>query len=157
MLNNYTKNRLLPPPEKKKYSKEHLLLLIYIYYFKNILSISDIQTLLNPITDRYFSNQEGWDLQDVYSEVFSMEKGQIEHLQKDLVRCYNVSSQTFQQAPAEDRDYLQLFSFLCLLSFDVYVKKMLLEKIIDDISKNDLKNPDMKKAEKKPDKKTDKK
>ena len=157
MINNYTKNRLLPPPEKKKYSKEHLLLLIYIYYFKNILSISDIQTLLNPITDRYFSNQEGWDLQDVYSEVFSMEKGQIEHLQKDLVRCYNVSSQTFQQAPDEDRDYLQLFSFLCLLSFDVYVKKMLLEKIIDDISKNDLKNPDMKKAEKKPDKKTDKK
>ena len=157
MINNYTKNRLLPPPEKKKYSKEHLLLLIYIYYFKNILSISDIQTLLNPITDRYFSNQEGWDLQDVYSEVFSMEKGQIEHLQKDLVRCYNVSSQTFQQAPAEDRDYLQLFSFLCLLSFDVYVKKMLLEKIIDNISKNDLKNPDMKKAEKKPDKKTDKK
>lgn len=157
MINNYTKNRLLPPPEKKKYSKEHLLLLIYIYYFKNILSISDIQTLLNPITDRYFSNQEGWDLQDVYSEVFSMEKGQIEHLQKDLVRCYNVSSQTFQQAPAEDRDYLQLFSFLCLLSFDVYVKKMLLEKIIDDISENNLKNPDMKKAEKKPDKKTDKK
>ena len=51
MINNYAKNDLLPPPEKKKYSKEHLLTLIFIYYFKNILSISDIQTILNPLTE----------------------------------------------------------------------------------------------------------
>ena len=30
MINNYTKNDLLPPPVKKKYSKEHMLLLIFI-------------------------------------------------------------------------------------------------------------------------------
>ena len=47
-------NNLLPPPEKKKYTKEHVLTLIFIYYFKNILSISDIQSILNPITDKYF-------------------------------------------------------------------------------------------------------
>ena len=50
MINNYAKNKLLPSPEKKRYSKEHLLMLIFIYYFKNILSISDIQALLSPIT-----------------------------------------------------------------------------------------------------------
>ena len=33
MINNYTKNDLIPPPDKKKYSKEHVLLLIFIYYF----------------------------------------------------------------------------------------------------------------------------
>ena len=54
MINNYAKNRLLPPPEKKKYSREHMLLLIFIYYFKNILSISDIQSLLTPLTEKYF-------------------------------------------------------------------------------------------------------
>ena len=43
MINNYAKNDLLPPSEKKKYTKEHVLTLIFIYYFKNILSISDIQ------------------------------------------------------------------------------------------------------------------
>ena len=42
MINNYAKNNLIPPPEKKKYTKEHILCLIFIYYFKNILSISDI-------------------------------------------------------------------------------------------------------------------
>ena len=40
MINNYTKNHLLPPPVKKKYSKNHIYLLIYIYYLKNFLSIN---------------------------------------------------------------------------------------------------------------------
>ena len=31
MINNYTKNNLLPPPEKKKYSRDHMILLIFIY------------------------------------------------------------------------------------------------------------------------------
>ena len=58
MINNYAKNKLLPPPVKKKYSPEHMMLLVFIYYFKNILSITDIQTLLAPITDRYFGHGE---------------------------------------------------------------------------------------------------
>ena len=48
MINNYAKNNLLPSPVKKKYSKEHIYILTFIYYFKNILSISDIQKMLNP-------------------------------------------------------------------------------------------------------------
>ncbi len=51
MINNYAKNNLLPPPVKKKYSKEHLLVMIFIYYFKNFLSIKDIETMLTPITE----------------------------------------------------------------------------------------------------------
>ena len=49
MINNYTKNKLLPPSNKKKYSREHIFLLIMIYYLKSILSISDIQSLLEPL------------------------------------------------------------------------------------------------------------
>ncbi len=52
MINNYAKNNLLPPPVKKKYSKEHVLVMIFIYYFKNILAIKDIETLLNPVTEK---------------------------------------------------------------------------------------------------------
>ena len=49
MINNYAKNNLLPSPDKKKYSKEHVLTLLFIYYFKNILSINDIRSILNPL------------------------------------------------------------------------------------------------------------
>ena len=32
MINNYSKNNLLPPSDKKKYSKDHIILLIYIQF-----------------------------------------------------------------------------------------------------------------------------
>ena len=43
MINNYTKNDLLPSPVKKKYSKDHIVMLIFIYYLKNFMSITDIR------------------------------------------------------------------------------------------------------------------
>ena len=131
MINNYAKNNLLPPPVKKKYSKEHLLALIFIYYFKNILSIGDIQAILNPITDRYFASDKECNLEEIYSEVFRLEESEIKNLQKDITRKYHTSQQTFPGAPKEEQDDLQHFSFLCMLSFDVYVKKQLIKKIID--------------------------
>lgn len=131
MINNYAKNGLLPSPDKKKYSKEHLLLLIFVYYFKNILSINDIHTLLSPITEKYFRAEGDFDLTKVYTEVFSMEHSQIEHLKKDLLKRYNIAGETFSDAPEEDQQFLQQFSFICLLSFDVYCKKLLIEKLVD--------------------------
>lgn len=133
MINNYAKNNLLPPPVKKKYSREHVLLLIFIYYFKNILSIKDIETLLKPITEKYFHNGESISLTSIYEEICSMEKTQIEPLQEEIKQTYARSESTFAGAPEEDQNYLQLFSFICSLSFDVYVKKNLIEKLIDEL------------------------
>lgn len=144
MINNYAKNRLLPPPEKKKYSKEHILLLIFIYYFKSFLSISDIQSLLSPLTEKYFQKGEALDLQSIYSELFSLEKEQVNNLKKDLTKKYGTALQTFEQAPEDEQGFLQLFSFISLLSFDVYIKKQVIEKLIDQLSK-----PEPKKKEKK--------
>ena len=133
MINNYAKNNLLPPPVKKKYSKEHVLVLIFIYYFKNILSIKDIETLLKPLTEKYFHNGEDFDITSVYEEVCSLEKSRIDHLAKDIAKMYSTSAETFRDAPEEDRESLQLFSFICSLAFDVYVKKLLMEKLIDQL------------------------
>lgn len=137
MINNYAKNDLLPPPIKKKYSKEHVLVLIFIYYYKGILSISDIQTLLGPITDKYFDSDLDFNIKDIYEEVFGMERQQIERLKQDVMQKYESSTETFKDAPKESQDFLQLFSFICLLSFDVYMKKLLIEKLIDEIKETD--------------------
>lgn len=134
MINNYAKNDLLPPPIRKKYSREHVLLLIFIYYFKGVMSINDIQVLLKPITDKYFGKRGGFDLETVYREVFSMEKEEIELLKEDVRRNYGKAQQTFQDAPKEDAEFLQKFSFICLLSFDVYVKKLMIEKLVDGLA-----------------------
>ena len=134
MINNYAKNNLLPPPSKKKYSKEHVLTLIFIYYFKNILSISDIQTILNPLTEKYFGNKDDFNMLDIYNEVFSLESEESKKLLKDIGKKYNIANQTFNDFPEEDQKFLRSFSFICMLSFDVYIKKMISEQVIDDLS-----------------------
>lgn len=134
MINNYAKNELLPPPVKKKYSKEHVLLLIFIYYYKNILSINDIQILLKPITERFFQKEGDFNLESVYREAFSMEKQQVEAMKEDVLQKFKAAEETFQSAPEESRDFLRKFSFICMLSFDVYVKKLMIEKMIDELA-----------------------
>ena len=134
MINNYAKNKLLPPPEKKRYSREHILMLIIINTIKNILSISDIQSLLTPIAQKYFKSMTEKDMTYIYNEVFSMEKDQIESLKKDLLRKYKTAQDTFSDADAEDQENLKRFSFICLLSFDVYMKKMMIEHLIDGMN-----------------------
>ncbi|MEE0420457.1 MAG: DUF1836 domain-containing protein [Lachnospiraceae bacterium] len=136
MINNYAKNDLLPPPLKKKYSKEHLLVMIFIYYFKGILSITDIQALLNPITQTYFQAKSGFDMEALYNEVFSLEKTQVDKLKEDILEKYNTSRSTFQELPQAEQEFLQTFSFICLLSFDVYIKKQLIEKLVDQLPNN---------------------
>lgn len=148
MINNYAKNNLLPSPEKKRYSKDHLLMLIFIYYFKNILSITDIQKLLGPITEKYFKGEPGKDMTYVYNEVFGMENRKIDQLIKNLLKDYRFSSATFQDADEEDQEFLKRFSFICLMSFDVYIKKMIIEKMIDDISPSEARDKHKKNKDK---------
>ena len=131
MINNYAKNNLLPPPVKKKYSKEHVLMLIFIYYFKGILSISDIQEILNPIAEKYFGSEGDFNLEEIYNEVSQLEKAEVSHLQKDIARKFKVSEETFEMLSGEDQEDMQIFAFICMLSFDVYIKKQIIEKIID--------------------------
>lgn len=134
MINNYAKNNLLPSPDKKKYSKEHVLTLLFIYYFKNILSINDIRSILNPLTEKYFGNDDGFTMQDVYTEVFSLEAEESQKLLKDLGKKYKIAGETFEDFPDEDQKFLHTFSFICMLSFDVYIKKMLIERMIDNLN-----------------------
>lgn len=135
MINNYAKNKLIPSPEKKKYTSEHMLLLIFIYYFKGIMSINDIQTLMGPLTEKYFDGEGGSKLADIYEEIVRLEMGEMDQTKKDVIRKFHAAGKTFENAEGENQELLQLFSFICELSFDVYLKKLLIEKMIDDMKK----------------------
>ena len=131
MINNYAKNRLLPPPDKKKYSKDHMLLLIFIYYFKNKLTTTEIQKLLTPMTRRYFQNEDGTDMSWLYSHIMGQEPLQAKRIGEDIRRLSEDALNIFPDADAGDQEYLQLLSMVALLSCDVYMKKQLIEKLID--------------------------
>ena len=134
MINNYAKNNLLPPPLKKKYSKEHILVLIFIYYLKNILTINDIQTLLEPLTSKYFTASDGLTLEEIYQTVFQLEQQQVIWLEKDVLRKFEKAKQTFTEEEDEEKEFLQTFSFIAMLALDVYVKKQMIERMIDELN-----------------------
>ena len=135
MINNYTKNNLLPPPQKKKYSKNHMFLLIYIYYLKSVISISDIKEIINPLTEKFFKNDEtDIDLTKIYDHIFNMEMDSSKGITKDIINKYNYACEHFKDMPDDndDKDFLVKFSFICLLCSDVYIKKTIIEKLIDE-------------------------
>lgn len=148
MINNYAKNNLLPPPVKKKYSKNHILMLLFIYYYKGVLSLSDIETLLAPLNEHFFQDDSPMQLEDIYREIFSMDASLLKHMTTDIRHKFDQAQQTFRADDPksadlndQDRDYLQLYAFLCELGFDVYLKKQLMEKIIDQLREEQPKDP----------------
>ena len=131
MINNYTKNHLLPPPDKKKYSRDHILLMIFIYYFKNFLPISDIKTILGPLTDKYFHKDADLNLEAIYTTLFSKEDTFVQEVLENVMKQFHMSADLFPDAPMADQASLREFTFICMLSLDIYLKKQLIEAILD--------------------------
>ena len=133
MINNYTKNNLLPPPNKKKYSKEHMLLLIYIYYFKNFLAINDIKDILDPVSNLFFDGNGSKKMDDIYSDIVNLILENMDSQLRDIIRKSNKSNKLYSELSDEDeKKTLSKFAFICMLSFDVWVKKTIIENLVDD-------------------------
>ncbi len=148
MINNYTKNKLLPPPVKKRYSKEHIIILIYIYYLKNVISITDIQKLLYPMTERFFDKQEDStetrSMTDIYESIYELEKSEYFNIESSTARAEEITEKLF---PKEEDEYLHKMALIYLLGYDIYSKKRLIERLIDELP--DIETPeDLKKKEK---------
>ena len=138
MINNYAKNHLLPSPINKKYTPDHMIFLIYIYYLKSILSISDIQEMLQPMSELYSRKGNGPDISDIYTDIFSNYPEESYRLMKDLAHKLDVADSSFPEAEGKEKEYLQKFTYLCLLGFDIFIKKMLMESIIDDMKEQNV-------------------
>lgn len=163
MINNYTKNELLPSPNKKKYSKDHMYLLILIYYLKSVLSITDIQSILKPLNEKFFEGAGEVPFEKIYEEIFSIQKAQSDVVAKDLARKWKAVQGTYGEVKSKDQqEFLRKLSLICMLSFDVYMKKQIIEQIIDKefaplTAEPDEKEEKSEKAKKKEEKKEEKK
>ncbi|MBP3703859.1 MAG: DUF1836 domain-containing protein [Lachnospiraceae bacterium] len=145
MINNYTKNDLLPPPVKKKYSKEHIYLLIFIYYLKNMMTISDIQTIIKPLSDMFYGKDGDLSLEEIYLRIFQMEEKHSNYVTQDIMKRFKDSKNIFPEIKDEkQRDYLSQFAFMCMLSYDIYMKKSLIERMVDTTLQEFQKKDDVK-------------
>ena len=134
MINNYTKNHLLPNPAKKKYTKGHMYLLVFIYYLKNFMSISDVKRIVEPMQEMFYGPDSEISLDEIYAKIVDVEKEVAQGLGKDVMKKFMRSRNAFNEVKGEEeREFLNIFSFIAMLSFDVYLKKAMIEKIIDEL------------------------
>lgn len=139
MINNYSKNGLLPPSNKKKYSRNHMILLIYIYYLKSFLSISDIKNFLKPLTDTFYNNPKNEiSFFEIYREIFQMEHDYNEPIRESIMETFEKAQETFPElSDGKQKELLQKFSFITLMGYDIYLRKQVLEKMIDELYQED--------------------
>lgn len=130
MINNYAKSRLLPSPDKKKYTKDHIITLIMIFFFKNVLSMNDVTKLLSPMLDTYFHNEE-IPLEDIVNHFLKFAKEC--DLSESIIKEVNNSSKIFEEMDVKDKDYLQTVGLITMLIYDTFVRKILIEKLIDSL------------------------
>ena len=69
-------------------------------------------------------------MEDIYSEVVSFESEEMRRLLKDIHTKFKLSQTSFQDAPKKSRRSSAV-CFICMLGFDVYLKKRMIETIID--------------------------
>ena len=132
MINNYTKSGVLPSPEKKKYSRDHMYLLLFIFYLKNLLSIEDIRNLLEPMAEMFHKTESDVGIPKIYEEIFGICSEKAEETVKELKEQFRRSNMSFADTEDEkEKEFLKMFSFISMLSYDVYLKKQVLVKIID--------------------------
>jgi DNA-binding transcriptional MerR regulator len=141
MINNYTKQKLLPPPVKKKYSREHLLIMLFIYYYKGTLSLQDLRTLLQPLSDQCFHNPAGPDISDVYLEVFHTAEKHIASFSDEIRSLAESSAASFDGIQGENREFLQFFALISSLVLNTYINRRVIEQLIDDYDKHTQEKP----------------
>lgn len=134
MINNYAKSRLLPPPEKKKYSKDHILTLVLIFFFKNIISINDVTTILTPLLEHHFHNDEQ-PLEDIITSF--LDYAQNNDMSMPISEKLQDSLKIFDNYNGEDKEYLQTLGLISILSYDMFVRKMIVERLIDSLPQNE--------------------
>lgn len=70
MVNNYVKMKVMPAPVKKKYSRTHLMYLIVICILKQVMPLSDVDTVLRDGLDQESPEEFYENLRGLYQAAF---------------------------------------------------------------------------------------
>lgn len=131
MINNYTKNKLLPPSDKKKYTKNHVMLLILIYFYKNVLSFADIKRLCDlSIYNDFGKGDES--LSQLYDMLIHIEDDKKNEIVDDLKKRLEYAKKRVNSFDKKDEN-VELFTFLSDIVLEVYFKQHLIEYILNKI------------------------
>lgn len=130
MINNYVKGKLLMPVKKKKYSKEHILLVSLIYELKGILSINDIQKLLEPMVEDIENDRNNLDLEGVYNNINNIRVKQVDEFEEEIINySKELDSMEFKD------EYEKNLALSVVLATKANLYRRLSEEIVERLNK----------------------
>ncbi len=130
MIANYVKHKLVPRPKNKKYNKEHLILLTFIHYLKNSFQMDEIENLMKPILENYYSEfDEKINLEEIYLSITEIQNDVKEKLIQDTLQDMNRIKARNKKMDLEDDDILELFMMIIELSIKADYQKYLIQKL----------------------------
>ena len=81
----------------------------------------------------FFDGKGEISLDEIYEEIYEIEKNQAGSVSRDIIRKAKVAEETFADIKDdEQREYLRKYAYACLLSYDIYMKRQMLERLIDE-------------------------
>lgn len=150
MINNYSKCGILPPTHKKKYTNDHLALLLFVYYYKNILSIPDIKSLLDPVKAIILQEDAPIGMGDFLDKIMDVQVAHYDSMATQVNHTVDVSKDLFNDLNPEDAEKLSIFTTAYLLTIQATAQKHMATQLIDNYLKKDPKSESNKqKADKK--------
>ena len=94
----------------------------------------------HPMIEKYFhaSEQDSVNLTSIYSTVVELAQHQYQLDKQGIFESYEIVNKKLREEHPEtpvdeNMAYLQDFTFVALLSYDIYLKTQLVEKIIDQL------------------------
>ena len=113
------------------------------------MSINDIHTLLEPLRERFQTeDKDAFSLSDIYTEISELEGSLLDPAKEDIRSKMEKAERSFADVPREYRDRMRMFAFISMLAYDVYIKKLLIEKMIDGLKEPEKAEAGKKHAEK---------
>lgn len=123
MINNYSKDGVLPRPQNKRYNRRHILTLIYIFLLKQNLQIPEIKRFTSMI-------QSPEQLDVMYDIFYEIVGGYTEQYLKNVEEKINLVEQKFEDRGIKDDEMLAM-TVISLLSFEAKMNTSLSSCLLD--------------------------
>jgi len=129
MINNYTKGKVLMPAKNKKYSNEHMILLMLIYNLKQTISISDINTVFDSITN---VKDTSLSLENLYNNFLDIKEVQNQNFVCDIDKDTQFIKDRIEEMGKADGELIETILMVLLLTNKANMQKRMAEKLIDN-------------------------
>ena len=132
MINNYTKNELIPRPEGKKYTKAHILMTAMIIYLKGIFKIEEIEVRMKPLVENRKSDFEDHiDPSILYNTACAINEEYVKKLAETVDADIDTIKKCLEETDIADDQRMEIFILILSLAMKADAAKYMAARLLE--------------------------